>query len=62
MTDEGISLTVEQENHIYSPVGLDIGAATPEEIALSVCAEIRATFSKRDGSRLRLREKPIYEN
>jgi xanthine dehydrogenase accessory factor len=62
MSDEGLSLTTEQDNRIYSPVGLDIGAATPEEIALSVCAEIRATFSKRDGSRLRLREKPIYEN
>ena len=62
MSEEGISITNEQENCIYSPVGLDLGAATPEEIALSVCAEIRATFSGRDGSRLKLRKKPIYEN
>ncbi|CAH0996707.1 putative xanthine dehydrogenase subunit A [Emticicia aquatica] len=62
MAEENIVLTNEQENRIYSPVGLDIGAATPEEIALSVCAEIRAAFSGREGSRLRLREKPIYEN
>ena len=62
MNDEGISLTDEQENRIYSPVGLDIGAATPEEIAMSVCAEIRAVFSGREGSRLKLRSKPIYEN
>ncbi len=62
MTEEGISLTTEQEECIYSPVGLDIGAATPEEIALSVCAEIRAFFSGRDGNRLKFRAKPIYEN
>ena len=62
MTDEGISLTAEQEESIFSPVGLDIGAATPEEIALSVCAEIRAFFSGRNGNRLKYRPKPIYEN
>ena len=62
MSEESIILTNDQESRIYSPVGLDIGAATPEEIALSVCAEIRATFSGREGSRLKLRKKPIYEN
>lgn len=29
-------------SHLYSPVGLDIGGASPEEIALSVAAEISA--------------------
>lgn len=62
MSEESLLLTDEQEKRIFSPVGLDIGAATPEEIALSVCAEIRATFSGREGNLLKLRQRPIYEN
>jgi xanthine dehydrogenase accessory factor len=62
MKEEGILLTNEQEKYIYSPVGLDIGAATPEEIGLSVCAEIKAIFAGREGNQLKLRKKAIYEN
>lgn len=39
--------------HLYSPMGLNIGAETPEEIALSVIAEIKAIFARRDGGSLR---------
>jgi xanthine dehydrogenase accessory factor len=45
---------------IFAPAGLDIGALSPEEIALSIAAEIRACFSGRPGSSLRLREKAIH--
>ncbi|MCB0640052.1 MAG: XdhC family protein [Phaeodactylibacter sp.] len=47
---------------LYSPVGLDIGAESPEEIALSIAAEIVSVFRNREGSSLRLRRGPIHES
>jgi xanthine dehydrogenase accessory factor len=61
MNDEGFQLSETDKNRIHSPVGLDIGAASPEEIALSATAEIKSFFAKRNGGSLRLREKGIYE-
>ena len=45
---------------IYAPLGLDIGAQTPEEIALSLAAGIRAAFAERDGSFLKYRTSPMH--
>lgn len=45
---------------LYSPVGLDIGAETPEEIAASLTAEIIAVFRGRDGKNLRIRQETIH--
>ncbi|MBO9640270.1 MAG: XdhC family protein [Siphonobacter aquaeclarae] len=51
---------IADESHIYSPVGLDTGASTPEEIAVAILAEIRSVFSGRGGGLLRKRVGPIY--
>lgn len=37
------------EHRLYGPVGLDIGATTPEGIALAIVSEIQAVSAGRDG-------------
>jgi xanthine dehydrogenase accessory factor len=49
-----------KRDKLYSPVGLDIGADTPETIALSIVAEIEAVSKGRNGGNLRNRVGSIY--
>ncbi|MBO0951253.1 XdhC family protein [Fibrella forsythiae] len=60
LADEGKPIEAADFPRIHAPVGLDIGAVSPEEIALSLAAEIRASFSDRDGTYLRLRQSTIH--
>ncbi len=46
---------------LFSPVGLDIGAETPEEIALAMVSEIQAALLGRSGGSLRLRSGSIHD-
>jgi xanthine dehydrogenase accessory factor len=47
--------------NVYSPVGLDLGAETAEEIALSICAEIKAVLSGKNGQMLRNKVQSIHQ-
>jgi xanthine dehydrogenase accessory factor len=48
----GVGLTEDQLARLSAPIGLDLGAVTPEETALSVMAEIVAVRRERGGGRL----------
>ncbi len=48
-------------NRIRSPIGLDIGAISPTEIATSIVAELIALSRQRHGGSLHLRRRPIHE-
>jgi xanthine/CO dehydrogenase XdhC/CoxF family maturation factor len=60
LKDEGVIFTNEQLSILHSPVGLDIGAETSEEIALSILSEIKAMFANKDVQSLRKIKEVIH--
>lgn len=58
---EGLRLTQEDIHRIHSPIGLDIGAEAPDEIAVSIIAEIQGKFANRSGGFLKYRNAPIHQ-
>jgi xanthine/CO dehydrogenase XdhC/CoxF family maturation factor len=57
---EGFVPTDAQQQRFFHPVGLDVGAETPEEIALAIVAEIQAVLAQRSGNHLRSRQGSIH--
>ena len=47
-------------DRLMSPIGLDLGARTPEETAISICAEIIATRTGKAAPSLKDSEGPIH--
>jgi xanthine dehydrogenase accessory factor len=60
LQDEGLSYSTDELQSIYGPTGLDIGAETSEEIALSILSEIQAVLMQREGKALRERNDVIH--
>ena len=55
LQESGLTITPAMRARLYGPIGLDIGAQTPEQIALAVAAEIQAVFAERLGGFLCLK-------
>ena len=53
LNTEGLEYTPEQLQKLHAPVGMDLGADTPEAIALSIIAEIQAVLKNRKGGFLK---------
>jgi len=56
LLDAGVSIDLE----LFAPAGFDLGAETPEEIALAIVSEIQSVFAEAGGESLRDRRAPIH--
>lgn len=61
MQDDLALDALDQISYFYSPVGLDIGAESPEEIALAIAAEIVAAFRHKGGKSLKYKKGVIHD-
>jgi xanthine/CO dehydrogenase XdhC/CoxF family maturation factor len=59
---QGLPVSKTDIEKIHGPVGLDIGAETAEEIALSIVAEIKAVMAQKDAATLRNKSGFIHDH
>ena len=54
---DGVAL----QSRLFAPAGLHLAAESPQEIALSIIAEIQSVFGGGTGEQLRQRRAPIHQ-
>jgi xanthine/CO dehydrogenase XdhC/CoxF family maturation factor len=59
LVEQGVSLGPAQYEKLHTPIGLDLGAETPEEISLSILAEIQSVRKLRNGISLKEKERAL---
>ncbi len=62
LQEEGMAINDDMLQKVHAPVGLDIGAETAEEIALSILSGIKAALSKKSGGPLKNKAGFIHEH
>jgi xanthine dehydrogenase accessory factor len=60
LEQKGIVFSEDTMDKIYGPTGLDLGAETAEEIALSICSEIMTIITRSSAIKLREKSEPIH--
>ncbi|MGC8750977.1 XdhC family protein [Hydrotalea sp.] len=62
LAEQGIEFSDDQKMNIYGPTGLNLGAETAEEIAVSIVAEIMSVLNKKNPYHLRDKSAAIHAN
>jgi len=60
LEQQGIRLTNEQRSRLFGPIGLNIGAESPAEIAVAIIAEIQAVMQDRPAGFMRDHNGPLH--
>lgn len=60
LAEKNVHFDQAQLQNIYGPTGLNLGAETASEIALSICSEIMAVIEKKTPQHLKLKDTPIH--
>lgn len=60
LVQDGVSVDAAVRSRVFAPIGLDIGAESPDEIALAAVAEMHAVINGRAGASLKHRATPLH--
>lgn len=61
LQNENVTIGKQIIDITHAPIGLNIGAETPDEISLSIIGEIQAAFKNKNGEKLRHLDEPIHD-